>query len=65
MHMSTHISYVEKLMPNVLGFGGGAFRKRLVHEHRTIMNECNAYIDSYHLPCSYNTLAMVVVFLVF
>ena len=47
------------------GFGGGAFRKRLVHEHRTIMNECNAYINSYRVPCSYHTLAMVVIFLVF
>ena len=47
------------------GFGGGAFRKWLVHEPRTIMNECNAYINSYHVPCPYHTLAMVVIFLVF
>ena len=64
MHMSPQISYVEKLMPSVLDFGGGTFRKWLVHEHRTIMNECNAYINTYHVLCLYHTLAMVVIFLV-
>ena len=63
--MSLQISYVEKLMPTVLVFGGGAFRKRLVHERRTMMNECNAYINSYHVPCPYHTLAMVDILLVF
>ena len=64
LHVSPNI-ICWKTYAQRAGFGGGAFRKRLVHEHRTIMNECNAYINSYRVPCSYHTLAMVVIFLVF
>ena len=69
-----HYHLNQYVSPNIIcwkthaqcaGFGGGAFRKWLVHKRRTIMNECNAYMNSYHVPCPYHTLAMVVVFLVF
>lgn len=44
MLVSTQNPYVEILTPTVMVFGGVAFRRRLSHEDRALMNGMSALI---------------------